>query len=444
MTSPILARLENEPILIAPENLTWFQSCVEKMESEATEIESKIEAAVNSEFWPHPDDYMARYRPYIVKDGILHIPVRGVLLKSLTYTSSWATGYQYIWEAFKRGMDDTDVRGIALVVDSPGGTVSGNFDLVDRMYERREEKPVRAFAADSAYSAAYSIASVAGAGITVSRSGGVGSIGVVTTHIDRSEALEKAGLKVTFIHAGKHKVDGNSANPLPDDVRARIQSRIDTIYDEFVALVARNRGIEERRVRKTEAATFNAEDSLSEGLADAIGALDDAVAAFAAEVSEETGDDTMSQQQDTPAVDQAAVDAAVEAARTEGLEQGRTEGRKAERERISAILDSDAAKDGRRESALAAALETDMSVEQASTFIARLPKDEVEAKAETPPENPSGSGVGENAFERAMNETENPEMGSGDGSGSGQEMSDSDLGRSLGLVGLRPQKQAQS
>ena len=70
--------------------------------------------------------------------------------------------------------------------------VAGNFDLVDRIFAARGVKPIRAYAAESAYSAAYSIASAAD-DITVSRTGGVGSIGVVTVHADYSQALDAGG-----------------------------------------------------------------------------------------------------------------------------------------------------------------------------------------------------------------------------------------------------------
>src|SRR5699024_6624417 len=114
------------------------------------------------DFWFQDDDWRSSLRPYVVRDGVLQIPVKGVLLHNFPYQfGSWATGYTYIQRAFERGLDDDQVKGIALVVDSPGGEVAGNFDLVDKMYERRDEKPVRAYAAEMALSAAYSIASVA-------------------------------------------------------------------------------------------------------------------------------------------------------------------------------------------------------------------------------------------------------------------------------------------
>src|SRR5690606_35412971 len=106
---------------------------------------------------------------------------------------------------------------------------------------------------------------------------GVGSIGVVTSHVDMSKMMDDIGYKITFIHAGKHKVDGNSYESLKPEVKERIQARINELYDVFVATVARNRGLDEQAVRDTEALTFSPSEAMSKGLADSVGPLDDAV-----------------------------------------------------------------------------------------------------------------------------------------------------------------------
>lgn len=215
-------------------------------------------------------------------------------------------------------------------------------------------------------SAAYAVASVAKE-LTVSRTGGVGSIGVVTQHVDMSAALESAGYKIRFIHAGKHKVDGNAYQPLPDDVRARIQARIDESYSVFCATVARNRGLDEKAVRKTEALCFTATSAVSEGLADKIGPLDDAIAAFAADLSAPEEDTHM---RNYLAAKEAAIREAVAASKPAHV----AEGARAEKERINAIIGLDEAKN-RASSALTVALTTILSVEEAKTLLSKVPEE---------------------------------------------------------------------
>jgi signal peptide peptidase SppA len=360
------------------------------------------------DFWLFdPDSYMARLRPYVIKDGILQIPVKGVLLHDFPYAiGGWATGYDYIWKAFERGMGDLNVKGIALIVDSAGGEVAGCVVACDKMFALKGTKPIRGYASESAYSAAYAVISVCDS-IAVSSTGGVGSIGVVTGHTDVSGAMDQAGLKFTYVFAGRHKVDGNPYEALPTDVKARIQKRIDSLYAVFVSNVARNRGMEEQAVRDTEALTFTASEALSNGLADSIGSLDDALAQYAADLSSDEGDDTMSIKTEGT-VDQAAHDNAVAAARADGIAQGIKDGLVSQRTRITAILALDDAKD-RPVAANNVAMNTDMTAEAAATFLAAMPKEvapvaTTAAVSEPAPHTKPG-------FVAAMDATKNPNIG---------------------------------
>jgi signal peptide peptidase SppA len=404
MHNSLLASFDLQPSLIAVEMKGMFEACLARASSMLESIEKADTPAVMADdFWFDASDWRSVYRPYIVKNGVLLIPVKGVLLHDFGYQlGSWATGYTYIWKAFERGLADGNVRGIALIIDSPGGHVAGNFDLVDKMFAARGQKPVRAFAAESAYSAAYSIASAADK-IVVSRTGGVGSIGVVTFHVDVSKAVDAAGIKITFIHAGKHKVDGNAYEALPDDVKDRIQARIDELYGVFVSTVARNRAdkLDEEAVRKTEALTFTATQATSNGLADEIGSLEDATAAFAAELFPDEGDEEMSTQD--KAAEKAVLDTARAEGRTEGEKAGREagfkEGAAAMQARCKEILGSDEAK-GRESMANHLAFSTDMDAAAAVELLKAAPK----AQA---------AGSEPNRFEQAMNNTPNPVVGSG-------------------------------
>lgn len=366
---PIMAMFAASTLMVSPTAEAEVNACINAIAAHPRAAEFFYDApSAEDTFWPEPDSWLAQYRPYVVDaDGILHIPVKGVLLNDFGFAlGNYATGYDYIWQAFKRGLEDSNVKGIALIINSPGGLVAGNFELVDKMYARRGEKPLRAFAADHAYSAAYSICSVADLGeINVTRTGGVGSIGVVIGHMDVSQAMATAGYKMTFIHYGKHKVDGNPYEPLPADVKARIQSRIDEMGEIFVSTVARNRGMDEKAIRDTEALTFTASEAVANGLADKIGTLEDAVAAFAADLSSTDGDEEMSNNQDTAAANEAAVNDA----RTEGRADGFAAGATAERTRIAAILDAPEA-EGKQKLARHLAFATGSTAEDAIGMLA--------------------------------------------------------------------------
>ena len=113
----------------------------------------------------------------------------------------------------------------------------------------------------------------------MTRTGGVGSIGVIAVHMDQSGWDEKMGRKYTAVYAGARKNDFSTHQPLSDDARANLQGEVDRLYEMFVASVSRNRGIPPALVRKTDAGLYWGEKAISAGLADQVGSFDDALAA---------------------------------------------------------------------------------------------------------------------------------------------------------------------
>jgi signal peptide peptidase SppA len=220
-------------------------------------------------------------KPYMVTpDGIAVIGISGTLVKKASWldTESGLQSYESIRSQFGDAVADPRIRGILLDVDSPGGEVGGLFDLADEIFAARQEKPVYAVANDEAFSAAYALASSAEK-LFVTRTGGVGSVGVIAVHLDQSGFDEKVGRKFTAVYAGARKNDFSTHQPLTDDARATLQTEIDWLYEIFVGAVGRNRDLKAALVRNTEAGLFYGEKALSAGLADRVGTFDQAVAA---------------------------------------------------------------------------------------------------------------------------------------------------------------------
>ena len=137
---------------------------------------------------------------YELKNGVAIIPIHGLLTKRTELFSALmgTTSYEDIFDAISSAIEDEKVERILLDIDSPGGEVGGLFDLVDFIYDVRECKPIFSVANDYACSAAYAIAS-ATEKIFVTRTSCVGSIGVIATHLDVSEADKKDGKKFTTV-----------------------------------------------------------------------------------------------------------------------------------------------------------------------------------------------------------------------------------------------------
>lgn len=398
-------RFLNRPLLMSQESAEAFAA----LAPESFFIESPGDKADEQMF-----DMMfmggGASKPYRMVQGAAVIPIQGALLHRFPGSFRFATGYDYVAALFDMAMRDEDVTGIVLDVNSGGGQVDGAFELANKIYSARGEKPINAIVDAHAYSAAYLIASAADS-MTVPRTGGAGSVGVVTMHADMSKMLDDVGVKITFIHAGARKVDGNPYMALPDDVRERIQTRIDASYDIFVDAVARHRGLSAEAIKATEAGVFGGDEALSLGLVDAVGSPEESLAAFVAGLNGETKETVMADNaQATNAGQQAAsaaagadmvskteMDSAVETARQEGMTQGAAD----ERARFNAVLASESF--AGREDAAKTMLATNLSAEEINQVLAKTPQIESGAQA----------GKGEH-FEAAMAGTGNPEVGAGD------------------------------
>lgn len=226
---------------------------------------------------------------YDMLGGIAVIPISGTLVqkRSSLRPYSGMTGYNGIRQAFLTALADPKVEAIAFDICSGGGEVAGCFDLVDTIYAARGEKPIAGILTESAYSAAYAIASAVDPGrLFVPRTGGTGSIAVICMHADISEGLGKAGIKVTFITSEEadRKTDGRPEIPLSDGAYAAIKAEIDAMGTIFRETVARNRGISANKVLGFKAGTFMGAAGVTAGLADAVMAPDAAFAALLADL----------------------------------------------------------------------------------------------------------------------------------------------------------------
>ncbi len=216
-------------------------------------------------------------RGYRVDRGAALVSVVGTLVPRGPVST---TSYAGLAVALRQAAADESVSSIVLTIDSPGGTVSHVDGAAAAILRARKVKPVVAMVEGQAASAAYWLASQCEA-IVVAPLGSVGSIGAVQVHVDVSRAMGAAGLKVTLLHAGARKVDGNLYEPLADGARDGMQAQLDTIRTIFAQAVAagRNRpGLDVAAVLATEARMFDARHAVGLGLADRIGTLEDLLA----------------------------------------------------------------------------------------------------------------------------------------------------------------------
>jgi len=282
-------RLFNVPIAITPDKAEVVMAALADRFGVARLFRGNGELAALEVMAFDDEGYSSRRdaprRGYDTVEGVALIPIEGTLVQKLGTLRPYSgmTGYDGIRQNLFEALADPDVKAIVFDIDSPGGEVAGCFDLVDTIYNVRGEKPIWAVLDECAYSAAYAIASAADR-ITVPRTGGSGSVGVICMHVDLTQALAKEGISVRVIRYGAQKAEGGPYESLADEALGRIQADINAMGELFVETVARNRNLAADVVRGQEAATFRGELGVAQGLADAVMAPDAAFQALLAEL----------------------------------------------------------------------------------------------------------------------------------------------------------------
>lgn len=179
------------------------------------------------------------------------------------------TSYTQLKEDFTY-LVEGGAKTIALMIDSPGGEAHGLFPTAQYMRDLADANGVKilAFADGMSASAGYGLTSIADE-IIVSPGSEVGSIGVVVRLMNDSKALEKEGYERSFVYAGSSKVPYAEDGSFRPDFINDIQSKVDSLYVEFVEFVATQRDLSTDSVKSTEARTFLPKEAMALGLIDA-------------------------------------------------------------------------------------------------------------------------------------------------------------------------------
>ncbi len=254
----------------------------------------------------------------ITDDGIALVSVAGLLLDRGAFLGDlwgWITTYEGLAEQARRLAKDQAVKAVVLDISSGGGMVAGLWDLCDELRKLRAKKRVYSLAQNMAASAAYAIG-LCGHELHVTRSGQVGSVGVVMVHTSYARMLDASGVDVTLLTAGEHKADGNPYQQLGHSARAELGAGIDLAYGEFVDFVAsRRKGLDADAVRATEARVYTGQQAVGAKLADKVSSIDELLAHVRAEMKAggpRSGVKTKTQTQTRPAATPGKTSAAAE------------------------------------------------------------------------------------------------------------------------------------
>lgn len=188
------------------------------------------------------------------------------------------TSVERLTNSFRMAMSNPDVVGIIFNHDSPGGNVHGVQALADEIFAARGKKPIVSQVNSTMASASYWIGASSDE-IVMTPGSQAGSIGVYAMHKDVSGMSEKLGVKMSFISAGKYKVEGHPYEPLADDAAQAMQAVVDEYYGDFIGAVAKFRGVKVTDVRDGfgEGRMLKDKTAVKAGLADRVATMDDTI-----------------------------------------------------------------------------------------------------------------------------------------------------------------------
>jgi protease-4 len=190
---------------------------------------------------------------------------------------------------------DETIKGVLLLMNTPGGTINGSKAIADgvRAYQEATGQPVYAYV--QSISASGGMWSMAGADHIIADEGAlVGSIGVILgslLYYDDPIAVDqgllfggvetRGGIKATTLAAGDGKDFGNPYRQASEQELAAIQANLEDLYDLFRAHVAEERGLTDEQVRDLGAMVYSPRRAQAFGLVDEVADFDAALASLA-------------------------------------------------------------------------------------------------------------------------------------------------------------------
>ena len=205
---------------------------------------------------------------FSLQGGVGVVTVRGPLLNIDSPYARYrgATTYPDIQRAMVYAAQCADCKMILLDIGSGGGAVSGVEDTAAQIRTINDKvKPVYAIASDIMASAALWLGISAGK-VFNGKTSIVGSIGVITSHMDYSKAMADAGIKPTVLRAGKYKALASPMEPLSATAEAQIQAQLDATYAVFANHVA---DMTKTSIQVVEATMAQGREFIGQGAVDA-------------------------------------------------------------------------------------------------------------------------------------------------------------------------------
>lgn len=378
----LCSRVFNTPLMLEPSSLAELANVLASYRGlSLSDIDLELLALQNG---PSSRQMGSGYS--LVGEGTAVIDIQGKLMHKTGGMSalSGLTSYKDLALTLNAAISDSQVRNVLLNLKSPGGEVSGVFDLAQRINELSAVKPIFSLVDEMAASAAYMLAS-ATSRIYVPQTAEVGSIGVVTRYENIIEQNKMDGIQVEYFFAGANKLLGNPEIPMTDAMRSTIQASVDSAYETFTLLSAKYRGMSQNAMKATEAAMFTGQDAVNAGLADEVMSAEDVITLVSTNTSTRRNlnmntnrliNGVVVPAAQVDMLTQSEVDTMVTEATAKAKAEGVSEGIKAEQARVQSILEVEGS-EGKMGFVLKALSDPGMTAEKLSGYLVAIPAETV-------------------------------------------------------------------
>jgi protease-4 len=176
-------------------------------------------------------------------------------------------------EDIQNAKKNENIKGVLLVVNSPGGAVAPSVELAYAIKELKAIKPVVVYASGVIASGSY-YASIWADKIIANPGSMVGSIGVIMQGMNAEELMSKIGISTQTVKAGKYKESGTPTRKWFDYEEKELQSVIDDTYNMFISDVANARKLDVKNHEKyADARIFTASQAKNVGLVDEVATI---------------------------------------------------------------------------------------------------------------------------------------------------------------------------
>lgn len=230
----------------------------------------------------------------VVEEGdpankIAVVNIEGTIMDSGNTGMFNADAYNHpmVIESLEQIADDDTISGVMLNVNSPGGGVYESAEIHKHLQEIKEAgKTVYSSMGGMAASGGYYVSAPADQ-IFATNETITGSIGVIMQTINYSQLAEDYGVEFETYASGDMKEMLSGHKETSQEEAEYVQGMVDSMYQDFVDVVAEGRGMSGEEVRElADGRVYLGDDAVENGLVDQLGYTEDAMAALEEEIGD--------------------------------------------------------------------------------------------------------------------------------------------------------------